>query len=200
MSVLGITGGIATGKSSFAKLFTRQTGATLFDADQFSRELLEGDAEVLSAVRRTFGDGVFMENGKVNRAKLREVVFAEEERRRALETILHPVIRSRWLSLAADARSSGEWFVVDIPLLFETEAAKYFDRVITVACQHSVQMRRMLEIRKLDRETAAKIIAAQMDLNLKIALSQHVIWNNGSKSALEAQAYLLASFLRQIHG
>lgn len=192
MSVLGITGGIATGKSSFAKLFTRQTGATLFDADQFSRGLLDHDEEVRSLVRKEFGDSVFGAGGAVNRALLRQLVFADPERRRALEGILHPVIRAAWLKKAENARASKRVLAVDIPLLFETDAESHFDAIIVVACSAATQRARLSNQRNLDNEMAANIIAAQMDLNLKIARATHVVWNDGPLPALEAQAALLA--------
>ena len=200
MPILGITGGIATGKSSFASLLSRQTGASLFDADQYSRELLSADEEVRRLVRASFGSGIFSPEGVVDRAGLRELVFTDDEKRRALERILHPAIRARWISLAGKARASGEWLAVDIPLLFETETAQLFDEVIVVACRPSTQMDRLLNIRKLDNAMAAKIVAAQMDLNVKISRADHLAWNDGPAAALEAQAALLAGHLKQRHG
>jgi dephospho-CoA kinase len=198
--ILGITGGIATGKSSFANLLSRQTGASLFDADQFARQLLHSDETVRNLVQTAFGADIFGPEGEPDRVRLRDLVFADDEKRRTLEQILHPAIRTRWVSLAEKARAEGEWLVVDIPLLFETESAPLFDKVIVVACRASTQMNRLLHIRKLSNEMAAKIIAAQMDLNVKISRAGHLAWNDGSTSALEAQASLLANHLKQIHG
>lgn len=200
MPILGITGGIATGKSSFAALLSRQTGATLFDADQCSRELLESDPRVKAAVRSAFGGSAFTPDGAPDRAFLRKIVFASDESRRALEEILHPVIRSRWISLAEKARSSGEWLALDIPLLFETGTEQWFDAIITVACRSSTQMQRLLNIRKLQPAMAASIVAAQMDLNAKILKSGHLVWNDGPQSLLEPQALLLAHYLKRRHG
>jgi dephospho-CoA kinase len=198
--ILGVTGGIATGKSSFANLLSRQTGATLFDADRFSRQLLASDPGVRDRVRLKFGDGIFDASGAIDRARLRGLVFADAEKRRVLEEILHPVIRARWTSMAAAARAAGEWMVVDIPLLFETDAAPHFDAIIVVACRAATQMERLLNNRNLDNNMAANIIAAQMDLNLKISRARHVAWNDGPMPALEAQAALLAGHLKQLHG
>jgi dephospho-CoA kinase len=197
---LGITGGIATGKSSFAKLLSRQTGASLFDADQFSRQLLDSDENVRSLVRAAFGNEIFGPGGGTDKARLRELVFADDEKRRTLEQILHPAIRAQWVSLAGDARDAGKWLAVDIPLLFETKTGPLFDKVIVVACTASTQMNRLLNIRKLSNAMAGKIIAAQMDLNLKISGADHLVWNDGPAAALEAQAALLANHLKQLHG
>ncbi|HWB59855.1 MAG TPA: dephospho-CoA kinase [Chthoniobacteraceae bacterium] len=201
--ILGITGGIATGKSTFAALLSRLTGAQLFDADHAARELLDTDEKVRRQVRLTFGDGIFGPAGEPDRAGLRELVFADAEKRRALEAILHPAIRERWVSLAAGARaagSAGKWLAVDIPLLFETQSEGFFDAVIVVACRASTQMERLLNNRKLDRDIAGKMISAQMGLEAKIAKARHVVWNDGPARAMEEQAALLAARLKQHHG
>lgn len=198
--ILGITGGIATGKSSFASLFARLTGARLFDADRTARELLSSDEKVRGLVRSAFGNEVFGPDGEADRAGLRELVFADDEKRRVLENILHPAIREMWVSLAGQARSAGEWLAVDIPLLYETGAGGGFDAVIVVACRTSTQMERLLNTRKLDRAMGGKIIAAQMDLNEKIARADHVVWNDGPEAALDEQAAILAAHLKQRHG
>lgn len=198
--ILGITGGIATGKSSFAAMLARLTGADLFDSDRVARELLDSDENVRRLVRDSFGDEIFGPGGRPDRAGLRELVFADGEKRRALERILHPAIRARWVSLAGKARASGGWFAVDIPLLFETGAEGMFDTIIVVACQERTQMERLLNIRKIDRATAGNMMAAQMDLAAKISRADHLVWNDGPLSALEEQAALLAAHLKQRHG
>lgn len=200
MPILGITGGIATGKSSFASLLSREIPATLFDADRSAKDLLHNHKVVQQRVRGEFGDAVFTPEGDVDRVRLRGIVFGNEERRRALEQILHPVIREQWLSLAEKARTSGEWLAIDIPLLFETGAEPQFDRIVVVACNASTQMNRLLNIRNLDPDMAGKIIAAQMDLNVKISKADYLIWNDGSHAMLAEQATLLADLLKQRHG
>lgn len=198
--ILGITGGIATGKSSFASLFARHTGAALFDADRAARDLLHSDEKVRSLVRGAFGSGIFGPDGEADRSRLRELVFADDEKRRTLEEILHPAIREKWVSLAGKARADGEWLAVDIPLLYETGAEGEFDTVIVVACRASTQMERLLNIRKMDRAMAARIIAAQMDLGAKIARAGHLAWNDGPEAALDEQAAILAAYLKHRHG
>lgn len=198
--ILGITGGIASGKSSFAVLLSRCMGARLLDADRVARELLESDGDVRRQVRLAFGDGVFGPGGGPDRARLRELVFADDEKRRTLERILHPRVRERWTAAADTARATGEWLVVDIPLLFETGAERLFDKVIVVACGAAAQMDRLLNIRKLDRAIAGKMMAAQMDLGAKVSRAGHVAWNDGPQAALGEQAALLAAHLKRHHG
>ena len=200
MPTLGITGGIATGKSSFTKLLAAQLAATVFDADASVKDLLDHNSEVRSQVRATFGEQAFMDDGKVNRTFLRENVFSNSEKKRKLEQILHPLVRQRWMGLAAQSRKPDEWLLLDIPLLYETTAEQHLDKVVVVACDGSTQQARLLTDRKLDAGTAKKIIATQMDLGVKISKADHVVWNGGSHDALARQAGMLANFLATPHG
>jgi len=197
---LGITGGIATGKSTFSEVFCRTLSAELFDADQCSRDLLANDPLIREAVRATFGPRAFDPAGQPDRAWLREVVFADPSKRRELEHILHPAIRSRWVARAADAIKTGRWLCVDIPLLYETGAQIHFAAVIVVACPPATQRARLLRKRHLSETIADQIIAAQLDLAAKIAQADHLIWNDSTSSCLDRQARLLAGALRQRHG
>ena len=200
MPVLGITGGIATGKTTLTRALLRRLPAELFDADRCAHELLENDSAVRAAVSGTFGPEIYDAHGKPDRARLRELVFSEELHRKRLEEILHPAIRARWSTLAEQTAKTGGWLCVDIPLLYETGAESRFDRVIVVACAPETQRRRLRENRGLDDETAARIIATQLDLWAKIKKADHVIWNDSTDACLDGQAALLAGWLRQIYG
>lgn len=200
MPVLGVTGGIATGKSTFVRAFVRHLPAQIFDADRTAHELLGGDLEVQRAIRAAFGDQVFGPDGKPDRVRLREVVFSDELQRQRLEDILHPVIRARWAALAEQTVRTGGWFCVDIPLLYETGAEENFDRTIVVACSPETQRLRLQERRGLDVGTAERIIAAQLDLSIKIKKAHHVIWNDSTDACLEGQAALLAGWLHNYYG
>lgn len=201
MPVLGITGGIATGKTRFTSALRRlRPDAAWFDADARARELVRCDPAVRERIRAEFGDAVFSPAGEVDRASLREIVFQREEKRRALEAILHPVIREAWVALAVAARAEKRWLFVDIPLLFETSTETFFGAVAVVACAAATQMRRLTAVRKLTPDMAAKIIHAQMPLREKIERADHVIWNDGGESALEAQTLLFSEYLSARHG
>ena len=124
-----ITGGIATGKSTFTRTLGALTGAGFFDTDACARQLLESDAASLAAVRETFGTGVFDPSGlAVDRAALRSVVFSDPSRRSALEAILHPRVRARWQAWLEERlqKSPDAILLVEIPLLYETGAADFF--------------------------------------------------------------------------
>jgi dephospho-CoA kinase len=198
--VLGVTGGVATGKSSFTGLLLRHLPAERFDADQTAHELLNSEAAVRRAVVETFGDVICDAEGNPDRTKLRALVFDDESKRRQLERILHPAIRMRWTARAAEIAREGGWFVVDIPLLFETQAEASFDRIVVVACSPATQRRRLTEQRGLTADLAEKIITSQLDLATKINQAHHVIWNDSSLPWLERQARLLAAALTRSCG
>lgn len=200
MPVLGVTGGIATGKSSFTGLLLRHLPAELFDADRAAHDLLAHDATIRQAVVETFGAAICDTGGNPDRAKLRTLVFDDEAKRRQLERILHPAIRARWITRAAEIGRTGGWFVVDIPLLFETQAEASFDRIIVVACSLRTQQRRLAEQRGLSAGLAEKIITSQLDLATKINHAHHVIWNDSTLPCLERQTRLLAGWLGRTRG
>jgi dephospho-CoA kinase len=194
---LGITGGVATGKSIFTARLVQCLSAVPFDADQCAHELLAHDADVRRAVLATFGENAFDHDGKPDRAHLRETVFANSSKRRELERILHPAIRARWIELAKHAAGSDRWFCADIPLLYETNAETHFAAVIVVACSPATQRARLLEKRHLSTDLAEKIIAAQFDLTAKITRSDYLIWNDSSATSLDRQTRLLVAALQQ---
>lgn len=195
MPAIAITGGIACGKSTFTRIFEELIDAQTFDADVSARRLLEGNAGVLAEVRRAFGDGVFDETGMVIRAALRAVVFADPARRRELESILHPRVRAEWQEWVESGLQNAPdavW-LVEIPLLYETGAAMFFDQVIVVGCSLATQIIRLTRGRQLAENTARQMIASQWDLAEKMRRCHHVIWNDGSEERLHAQAKLCAS-------
>ncbi|MGI8955509.1 MAG: dephospho-CoA kinase [Chthoniobacterales bacterium] len=192
--VIGITGGISTGKSTFSRLLRDLTAAPLFDADRAAHSLTDNDPEVRRLLREEFGDTIFSADGVLNRAALRAIVFAESEKKRALEQILHPRIRRQWSTAAEESRQSGHLFLADIPLLYETEGESLCDRVVVVACSHAIQQRRLMARAHLDSAASLAMIQSQMPLPQKIARADHLIWNNGALSVLEAQAEMLARF------
>jgi dephospho-CoA kinase len=198
--IIGITGGIATGKTSLTHALRQLLEAEVFDSDACARDLIGADPEVQRALRHEFGQSIFSEEGSLDRAKLREIVFNDHNRRRVLEGILHPVIRAQWLALAVDFRNTNRWLLVDIPLLFERQAERHFDAIVVVACSAQVQRDRLTRVRKLDLSIAEKMIAAQLDLSVKIQKADHVIWNDSSMPHLDRQAALLASLFKQRHG
>ena len=199
MPTIAITGGIASGKSTFTRTLQTLAAAETFDTDACARQLLETDAESLAAVRSAFGASVFDAAGQaVDRSALRAIVFADPAARRTLEAILHPRVRARWQGWLQERlqMSPGVILLVEIPLLYETGAAGFFDATIVVGCSLKTQIHRLTGPRRLPEEMARKIIASQWDLAEKIRLCDHLIWNDGSADRLFAQAALCAAYLR----
>jgi dephospho-CoA kinase len=154
MPAIGITGGIATGKTSFVAALreilserTPQRGVptkvSFFDADVAARELADKDAEVRGLIEKEFGPAVYSTGG-LNRQAVRAIVFADARKKGALEQILHPRIRRQWSLEAESHRNSATLFFADIPLLYETGGEILCDRVVVVACSPSVQLERLM--------------------------------------------------------
>jgi dephospho-CoA kinase len=198
--VVAITGGIASGKSTVTKKLAEGLDATVFDSDLEARRLVDEDAEVRRELVAAFGASVVSAEGRVDRPALRKIVFDDEARRRDLEGILHPRIRAGWRQRVEEHLHSAPNapLVIDIPLLYETGAEVLLDRVVVVGCRFETQLRRLTEIRHLDEAVARKIIASQFPLADKISRCQHLIWNDSTPFALEAQVKLLVAHLRQL--
>lgn len=194
MPAIGITGGIATGKSAFMQMLRELLPAALFfDADRAARELTDSDVEARRLIGKAFGSDIYSAEGHLKRDQLRAIVFADPEKKQALEQILHPRIRRQWAAEAELRRDSTELFLADIPLLYETGGEALCDRVVVVACSPRVQLERLMTRSSLARAAAEQIIAAQMPLNAKIARADHVVWNNGPLAILREQAETLAA-------
>ena len=136
----------------------------------------------------------------MDRTRLREAVFSDVEQRKALEAILHPLIRARWTGLVEAARRNHEWLLLDIPLLFETGAEAECDAVTVVACSPQTQLKRIVSQRGLSEEMAWKMIASQTSLASKAARADYVIWNDAPVARFEEQAKIFAGYLGKRYG
>lgn len=192
--LLGLTGGVATGKSTFCRMLSAKHPFVTFDADACVHSLLSQKSEITETVRREFGSAVILPDGAVDRPALRNIVFQNADRRTALESILHPPVRQRWESLRTDSLRNGHDLLADIPLLFETGSNALFEHTILVATSRQTQEQRLAE-RGLDENTARAMINSQWPISRKIPLATNIVWNDGSKGALEHQANLLLEFL-----
>ncbi len=179
---VGLTGGVASGKSTVAAVL-RDLGAVVIDADELAREVVEPGTPGLAAVVEEFGEEVLSDEGHLDRAALGAVVFADEERRRRLESILHPLIRARGAELEAEA-AVGSIVVHDIPLLVESGQADRFDAVLVVDVPVQEQVERMVRDRGWTREDAEARVAAQADREERRAVATYVIDNTGTRDDL----------------
>jgi dephospho-CoA kinase len=187
MAVIGITGGIGCGKSTFAHILAEILGAPLFDTDACARELLDSDPEVRVLVQRDILANAYGADGRPDRRAIRELVFHNPAAKARLEKILHPRVRQRWMRQAADHRTRRESFLVEIPLLFETGAQDFFDHTLTVACSEATQLHRVTA-RGLDLAEARAILRNQLPITEKSNRSDLVVWNDGSLENLRRQA------------
>jgi len=183
---IGITGGVATGKSTVATLF-RKRGATVFSADEAAREVVQPGSSALDAIAKAFGREILLPDGPLDRAALGRRVFADPEARATLERITHPLILERLRAQIDSARAAlgpDATIAVEVPLLYEAGMEDWFDHVIVVACAPAVQMERLRARSGLSEEEAQRQIAAQLPLDEKVRRAHITIWNDGNEADL----------------
>lgn len=191
MRVIGLTGGIASGKTSVASLLER-LGVAVVDADRLAREIVEPGEEALSEIVEAFGERVLNSNGTLNRAALAEIVFSDQAARRTLEAITHPAIRRRAEERLARLKEAGvETAFYVAPLLFEAGIISRVNEVWVVYLDRETQLKRLMARDGLGREAALARIASQMPMEEKKRLGRIVIDNSGSEEELEAQVLRL---------
>ena len=172
---IGLTGGIASGKSTVADLFAA-LGVTIVDTDIIAREIVEPGKPALDEIRDIFGSAVINEHGSLDRARLRNMVFANESHRRQLESILHPRIRDAAFQQAALA--PGPYVIIVVPLLFESPMKDAMDRILVVDCTEETQLRRLTERDNESEEQARRIIGAQASRTERLSIADDVIAND----------------------
>ena len=186
MRRIGLTGGIATGKSHVRARF-ESLGIPTVDSDVLAREALAPRSSGLAAVAERFGRKVLKDDGSLDRDGLAKIVFADPEARKDLEAIVHPYVQQRTDQWFAGLDTSRyRYAIADIPLLFEVGRDKDFDQVIVVACTPATQLRRLLE-RGMTEAEAGQRLSAQLPLENKIARADHVIRTDGSYDETERQ-------------
>jgi dephospho-CoA kinase len=194
MKLLGLTGGIGMGKS-VALAFLAERGLPVADTDILARQVVEPGQPALDEIRAVFGPAVIEPSGKLSRAGLARIVFADNSARGKLEAIIHPRIRSAWKDQAECwRRENHPAGAVAIPLLFETKAQSDFDAIICAACGEATQWIRLLS-RGWSQEEIRQRIQSQWPVSEKMALSHYVVWTEGS---LESHAEQLERILQSI--
>ncbi|EMG27912.1 dephospho-CoA kinase [Listeria fleischmannii 1991] len=196
---IGLTGSIATGKSTVSKMFM-EAGLPVVDADISAREVVLPGSMGLSQIITTFGESVLQADGTLDRAKLGDLIFNSKEKRTQLNAIVHPLVREDMLSKRRLLFEKGEPFVVfDIPLLFESQLTDLVDVIVVVATEEKTQLARLMARNHLSEEAAGKRIASQMPISEKINYADFVIHNDGTLMATREQ---VNEFLQQLksHG
>lgn len=163
----------------------------VFDADACVHHLLDSDPAVASNIADMFGPDILLPDGRPDRTALRNLVFANHTAKQALEDLLHPMVRAEWQAGRERCASRRQDYLVDIPLLYETNAEGFFDAIIVVACSRGTQVARLSE-RGIEAKTAYAMLASQLPLGQKMSRASFVIWNDGSRAAFGRQIELVA--------
>jgi dephospho-CoA kinase len=187
VKLVGLTGGIASGKSTVAKILER-LGAAVINADALSREVVEPGKEAWREIIDAFGAGILQPDQTLDRQKLRTVIFNDRDGRKKLEAIIHPRVRALAEERIREHAVAGYSIIVyEVPLLFEGNLHEWLRPVILVACNVDTQRTRLQERDQLTQTEAQKHIDAQMSLEEKQRLADYVIENVGSLADLEQQ-------------
>jgi dephospho-CoA kinase len=184
---VGLTGGIASGKSTVSTLL-EELGAIVIDGDKLAREVVERGTPGLAAVVEAFGAELLTPAGDLDRPALGRVVFGDEAKRRQLESIVHPLVFERYAALEAAAPADA-LVVHDIPLLAESGRADTFDAVLVVDVPVETQVERMVRDRGMERADAEARIAAQATREQRLAIATHVLDNTGTLDDLRRRAH-----------
>jgi dephospho-CoA kinase len=186
LKLIGLTGGAGSGKSTVAEMF-RELGAVVVDADEASHAVYEPQTPGFDAVVEAFGRD-YVRDGRIDRARLGELVFSDEDARRRLNAIVHPLVREWMAERTAEADARGADVVIhDVPLLFESGLQSIYADVVLVHVPHALQLRRLVDGRGLGQDRARAIIESQMPIDEKRGLAQHVIDNSDGRERTREQ-------------
>ncbi|HDL8985201.1 TPA: dephospho-CoA kinase [Staphylococcus aureus] len=182
--VIGLTGGIASGKSTVSELLS-VFGFKVVDADKAAREAVKNGSKGLAQVREVFGDEAIDENGEMNRRYMGDLVFNHPEKRLELNAIIHPIVRDIMEEEKQEYLKQGYNVIMDIPLLFENELENTLDEVWVVYTSESIQMDRLMQRNNLSLEDAKARVYSQISIDKKSRMADHVIDNLGDKLELK---------------
>lgn len=193
MKLIGLTGGIGSGKSTIARRL-KELGARVIDADVVSREVVEPGQPALAAIVATFGAHVLNADGTLNRAQLGDIVFTDKEARDKLNNIVHPAVRERSQKLFSEAKDH-EVVVYDVPLLVESENSYSFEHIIVASAPEQIRVERLMEHRGMTESEARARIESQASEESRLSLADTVIDTSGS---LEETYSQVARFWKEI--
>jgi dephospho-CoA kinase len=187
MKVIGLTGGIASGKSSVGAIL-RKLGVRVVDADQIAHRVYLPETPGYTRVVQEFGAGILDSDGHIDRKRLGEIVFQNPEARVKLEKITHPVIMNEINRLIAAAKAENcPIVVVEVPLLFEAGLEGQFDYIWVVSAHHDIQLKRLMERNRLTFEEASARLSAQLPLHVKEGKADVIVYNNRGLYHLEEE-------------
>lgn len=181
---VGLTGGIASGKSTVANMFAEH-GVAVIDTDIIAREVVMPGQPALDEIRQAFGESMIEDDGTLDRNAMRRLVFKDADARRRLEAILHPRIQAETKRQSDEA--GGAYQIIAIPLLVESSLKSFVDRILVVDCDEQTQIRRLLSRDAESEEQARRILAAQSSREERLAIADDVVHNDGTLADTESQ-------------
>ena len=189
--IVGLTGGIGSGKSAAANFFQNE-GITVIDADDLSREVIEQDTPGFEKIVDCFGSAIIDSDGSINRAFLRQEVFDDEKKKKLLESIIHPLVRD--LMIEKIAASQSPYSIIMVPLIFETNSMSNYNRILVIDCDPIVQLERAMLRDKNSKIQIQKIIDSQCSREERISIANDVIPNNDSLENLKIRSIAMHKF------
>lgn len=190
---VGLTGGIASGKSTIAELFA-QHNVPVIDADMIARDLVTPGSDYIEQIVRQFGGTLLNSDGTLNRRQLRQRIFNDDQARAQLNQIMHPAIRKAMLKQAEEC--TAPYCLLVIPLLLESEMQDLVDRILVVDCPRQQQLSRLMHRDKIDRDLAESMLASQLDAEFRLQAADDIIDNSAMADELAHQvAYLHQRYL-----
>lgn len=192
---IGLTGGIASGKSTVCNIFAR-LGAAIIDADVIARQVCQQDTPAYQQIVAHFGDGVLLETGDLDRQALRQLIFQDVDAKKALEAIIHPKVRQALILQLKQSQASVT--IVAVPLLIEAEMQDMFDRILLVTANYNTQLTRLLARETISETLAEQMISAQIDDQQRLHYADDIIDNNGDVKKLTGQIDKLMKIYQQL--
>ena len=198
MFAVGLTGGIASGKTTISDLFAKR-GVAVVDTDMISRALLEPGELAFDQVCAHFGKDIIDADGNIDRGRLREIVFNRPNEKSWLETMLHPLIYQRSLD-AIRANTASAYVLVVVPLLFETNFQSLVDRILVVDCPAELQIERLVKRDHIDESLAKKMLAQQLSNDERVARAHDIIENRNASIDLDSRVAQLHELYLELAG
>jgi dephospho-CoA kinase len=189
--IIGLTGGIGSGKSAAANFFQNQ-GVTVIDADDLAREAIEINTPGYKSIVDYFGSRIIGANGLIDRASLRKEVFDDDEKKKVLESIIHPLVRDLMTKRITMAQSS--YSIVMVPLIFETNSMSNYNRILVIDCDPSLQLERATARDNNSKDQIQKIIDTQCSREERLSIANDVIPNNDSLNDLKTRSLIMHKF------
>lgn len=193
--LIGLTGGIGSGKSTVANIFS-QYGFPIIDSDKIARDVVEPSEEAWQKIVQHFGKNILNTDNTINRKKLGEIIFRDHEKREKLNQITHPIIISRILAEAKALQKNHKHIIVEVPLLYESNSANLFDLIIVVYVNKNIQLQRVIERDQIEQTLALAKIDAQLSLEIKKDKADFVVYNDDGLEKTKQQVEAIVEIIR----